>query len=72
MSSEQKPDRRHGKRLLKRAEAADFLDMSLRSFDRLRHEVFVPYVLLGRRKRYSPADLDQVILDHRVVAESDD
>ena len=64
------PDRERTKRLLSRTEAADYLDMSVRSFDRLRQEISIPYVRLGRRRRYLPTDLDALIYDHRVVAES--
>ncbi len=58
--------------LLTRAEAAIYLSLSLRSFDRLRQEISIPYVRLGRRRRYLPTDLDALIYDHRIVDESDD
>jgi hypothetical protein len=46
--------------------------MSVRSFDRLRKEISIPYVRIGKRRQYLPADLDALIYDHRVVDETDD
>jgi hypothetical protein len=66
------PDRERAKRLLSRTEAAAHINVSVRSFDRLRQEISIPYVLLGKRRRYLPADLDDLIYDHRVVDETDD
>ncbi len=66
------PDRERATRLLSRTEAADYLNMSVRSFDRLRLEITVPFVRLGRRRRYLVWDLDALILDSRVVEGSDD
>ena len=66
------PDRERAKRLLSRTEAADYLNMSVRSFDRLRLEITVPFVRLGRRRRYLVWDLEALIRNSRVVEGSDD
>ena len=35
--------------ILSRGQAADYLDVSLRTFDRLRAEADLPHVVIGRR-----------------------
>ncbi len=62
------------KALLSRAEAAEHLGISVRTFDRIRQERPIPFVRFGqrKRKRYLVPDLDALIYDHRIVDESGD
>ena len=62
-------DHERKRRLLSRAEAAHYLNMSLRSFDRLRLQLPIPFVRLGRRKKYLLPDLEAVIAENRTVEE---
>jgi len=48
-----------------RAEAAGYLDVSLRTFDRLR--AGLPYVVIGRRRKYLKRDLDAYIAERRSI-----
>ena len=50
-----------------RGQAADYLDVSLRTFDRLRAEAPLPCVVIGRRRKYLKRDLDAYIAERRSV-----
>ena len=52
---------------LTRQEAAEYLGISTRTFDRLRTDVQVPFVIVGRRKKYLQRDLDALILESRTI-----
>ncbi len=54
--------------VLSRQQAADYLGISARTFDRLRSESGVPFVTIGRRKKYLQRDLDVLILASRTIA----
>ncbi len=60
----------HGGRsaVLSREQAADYLGISSRTFDRLRSESDLPFVTIGRRKKYLQRDLDVLILASRTIA----
>ena len=51
-----------------RQQAADYLGISIRTFDRLRSESGLPFVKIGRRKKYLQRDLDVLILASRTIA----
>ncbi len=53
--------------ILSRGQAADYLDVSLRTFDRLRAEAALPSVVIGRRRKYLKRDLDVYIAEQRRV-----
>ena len=53
--------------ILSRGKAADYLDVSLRTFDRLRAEAPLPCVVIGRRRKYLKRDLDAYIAERRSV-----
>ncbi len=53
--------------ILSRRQAADYLDVSLRTFDRLRAEAPLPCVVIGRRRKYLKRDLDTYIAERRSV-----
>jgi len=48
-----------------RAEAAEYLGVSLRTFDRLRPEL--PHVVIGRRRKHLKRDLDAYIAERRSI-----
>ncbi len=48
-----------------RGQAAEYLDVSTRTFDRLR--ATLPYVMICRRKKYLKRDLDTYIAERRSV-----
>ena len=48
-----------------RGQAADYLGVSPRTFDRLR--AALPYVVIGRRKKYLKRDLDAYIAERRSI-----
>ena len=50
-----------------RGQAADYLDVSLRTFDRLLAEAALPYVVIGRRRKFLKRDLDAYIAERRSV-----
>ncbi len=50
-----------------RGQAAEYLDVSPRTFDRLRAEAALPYVVIGRRRKYLKRDLDAYIAERRSV-----
>ena len=54
--------------VLSREQAADYLGISTRTFDRLRSESDLPFVTIGRRKKYLQRDLDALILGSRTIA----
>ena len=58
--------------LLSRTQAAEYLGVSTRTFDRLRQERPVPYVRLGRRKKYQRTDLEALIADCRKMDDGDE
>ena len=51
--------------ILSRRQAADYLGVSPRTFDRLR--ATLPYVMICRRKKYLKRDLDAYIAERRSV-----
>ncbi len=53
--------------ILSRRQAADYLDVSLRTFDRLRAEAPLPCVVISRRRKYLKRDLDAYIAERRSV-----
>ncbi len=53
--------------ILSRRHAADYLDVSLRTFDRLRAEAALPFVVIGRRRKYLKRDLDTSVAERRSV-----
>ena len=65
------PDPKQANRLLSRAQAAAHLQMSVRTFDRLKTQRLIPYVKLGERRKYLEQDLDALIYDSRILEEPD-
>ena len=53
--------------ILSRRQAADYLDVSLRTFDRLRAEAPLPCVVIGRRRKYLKRDLDTYVAERRSI-----
>lgn len=58
--------------LLSRKQAAKYLGISTRTFDRLQKERLVPYVRIGRRKKYLVSDLDALIAGSRMMDDGDE
>ena len=56
-----------GTPLRSRQQAAAYLDVSPRTFDRMQAEHQIPYVLVGRRKKYLQRDLDAYVYERRGV-----
>ena len=56
-----------GSALLSRKEAADELDVSTRTFDRIQREARIPFVMIGKRKKYLKRDIDVYIMAQRGV-----
>ncbi len=50
-----------------RGQAADYLGVSLRTFDRLRAAAALPYVVIGRRRKFLKGDLDTYVVERRSV-----
>ncbi len=53
--------------ILSRGQAADFLGVSIRTFDRLRAETALPFVVIGKRRKFMKRDLDAYIAERRSV-----
>ena len=53
--------------ILSRLEAARFLGVSPRTFDRIQKEKAIPWVLVGRRRKYLLRDIDAYLLSQRSV-----
>ena len=53
--------------IISRMEAAKFLGVSPRTFDRIQKEKAIPWVLVGRRRKYLLRDLDAYLMDQRSV-----
>ncbi len=53
--------------ILSRGRAADYLDVSLRTFDRQRAEASLPSVGSGKRRKFLKRDLDAYIAERRSV-----
>ena len=56
-----------GSALLSRKEAADELHVSTRTFDRIQQEAPIPFVMIGKRKKYLKRDIDVYIMAQRGV-----
>ena len=50
-----------------RSEAAAFLSISPRTFDRIQEARAIPYVVIGRRRRYLLSDLDNFLKANRHI-----
>ena len=50
-----------------RGQAADYLGVSLRTFDRLRAEAALPFVVIGRRRKFLKRDLDTYVAERRSI-----
>ncbi len=53
--------------ILSRRQAADYLGVALRTFDRLRAAAALPYVVIGRRRKFLKRDLDTYVAERRSV-----
>ena len=53
--------------LLSRRQVADELDVSTRTFDRIQREARIPFVMIGKRKKYLKRDVDVYIMEQRRV-----
>ena len=56
-----------GSALLSRREAADHLSVSTRTFDRIQQEARIPFVMIGKRKKYLKRDIDVYIMAQRSI-----
>ncbi len=56
-----------GSALLSRREAADLLNVSTRTFDRIQVDERIPYVKIGKRKKYLKRDIDVYIMEQRRI-----
>ena len=56
-----------GSALLSRREAADRLSVSIRTFDRIQIDDKIPFVTIGKRKKYLKRDIDVYIMGQRGV-----
>lgn len=50
-----------------RREAAAYLGVSVRTFDRIQKVKAIPWVLVGRRRKYLLRDLEAYLMDQRSV-----
>ena len=50
-----------------RGQAADYLGVSIRTFDRLRAEAALPFVVIGRRRKFLKRDIDTYVAERRSV-----
>ena len=50
-----------------RREAAAYLGISVRTFDRMRKEAAIPFVVVGRRRKYLQRDLEAYLMSSRSV-----
>jgi excisionase family DNA binding protein len=53
--------------ILSRQQAAAFLGVSDRTFDRMQREEAIPYVTVGKRKKYLLRDLEAYLQSQRSV-----
>ena len=53
--------------ILSRRQGADYLGVSLRTFDRLRAEAALPFVVIGKRRKFLKRDLDTYVAKRRSV-----
>ena len=53
--------------ILSRRQAAAFFGVSLRTFDRMQKEAAIPFVVVGRRRKYLQRDLEAYLLSQRSV-----
>ena len=53
--------------ILSRKEAALYLGISVRTFDRIQEGRVIPFVLVGKRRRYLLSDLDSYIKSRRSI-----
>ena len=53
--------------ILSRKEAASYLGISVRTFDRMQIEAAIPFVIVGRRRKYLRRDLEAYLLSRRSV-----
>ena len=52
---------------ISRNEAADYLGVSTRTFDRIQKDNAIPYVLIHKRRRYLVSDLDSYVRSNRSI-----
>lgn len=50
-----------------RTEAAGYLGVSARTFDRIQQSRAIPFVVIGRRRRYLLSDLDNFLKANRHI-----
>ena len=53
--------------ILSRRQAAAYFGVSLRTFDRMQKEAAIPFVVVGRRRKYLQRDLEAYLLSQRSV-----
>lgn len=53
--------------ILSRREASAYLGVSDRTFDRIQKEAAIPFVIVGKRRKYMLRDLETYLLSHRSV-----
>ncbi len=53
--------------VLSRRQAADYLGVSTRTFDHIQREARIPFVMIGKRKKYLKRDIDVYIMAQRGV-----
>lgn len=53
--------------ILSRREASSYLGVSDRTFDRIQKEDTIPFVMVGKRRKYLLRDLDAFLMSHRSV-----
>ena len=56
-----------GSALLSRKQASDELGVSTRTFDHIQREARIPFVMIGKRKKYLKRDIDVYIMGQRRV-----
>lgn len=57
----------HWPKILSRREAATYLGISARTFDRLQKDAAIPFVIVGKRKKHLLRDLEIYLMSQRSV-----
>jgi len=65
--SARRRDRTRAPEILTRRNAAEYLGVSVRTFDRMQQDAVIPYVTVGRRKKYLLRDLETFLQSQRSV-----
>ena len=57
----------HQAEILSRRQASAYLGVSDRTFDRIQKETSIPFVMVGKRRKYMLRDLETYLMSHRSV-----